>query len=159
MRPCVAGLAAVCVFGFAAGAAAQSPTDRALDAQIAKCKAVEQRKVAEGNAELKAGTPEPEKMFPLMAEGRACWADYDRLQAAADRAASRRNSFVREERSDPPQYARQSGGYQPPPQAPARLPQTSFDPGYASKPPPTVVCAGRIMVLGPPDNPSACAGQ
>jgi hypothetical protein len=30
--------------------------------------------------------------------------------------------------------------------------------GYSQRPPPTVVCAGQVMVSGPPDNPSACAG-
>jgi hypothetical protein len=46
---------------------------------------------------------------------------------------------------------------QPPP-LPAVPPSVTFDPGYSRKPPPTVVCAGQVMISGPPDQASNCAG-
>ena len=149
------GLIALCAWILAPRVHAQSRMDQALDAQFAKCRSIQDQKMAEGNAELRAGSPDYGKMAPLMAAERACWADYNELQAGADVAAPQ-GRYVAPEWS--PTYPSASANLQTPPM-PASPPEQPFDPGYARRPTPTVLCAGNVMVSGPPDSPDACVNR
>ena len=150
------GFVAVCFLSAAPYVHAQSRMDQALDAQSAKCRVAGDRSLAEAIVQVRAGIAEPEKMIPLMAAERACWADYNELQARADNRTASRRQYVQPEWS--PSYPTPSANLQAPAPPTHLSPLQSFDPGYAKRPSQTVVCAGTVMISGPPDQPNACAG-
>jgi len=142
------------VWATATSVTAQTAMDRRLDAKLDECSAIQKRVFAAGDEARAKNDTSLSEYLPLQAAWRACMAEYNRMQAVADGEPPPRESGYQE-----PQFSSgpEPTHYQPPP-APQEPPaQAPFDPGYTRQPAAPVVCAGQVVVMGPPDQPDACA--
>jgi hypothetical protein len=81
----------------------------------------------------------------------------ERRRASLKALADSLNAAAASSQSAADGYGRAAQSIEPPPTLPAP-PPVSYEHGYSQKPPPNIVCAGQVMISGPPDQASQCAG-
>jgi hypothetical protein len=165
-------LAAICAAATCLAACAHTDPQVAT-AQAERTKLLEQCGAADRRYMALEREPEADSL-PALNASRRCWAQYNAWSGVVyqhrerpDRQTAQRvqglqavgqglqgaGQALEESRTRFPDPA----SMQPPTMLPPP-PAVTFDPGYERRPTPTVTCVGQVMVSGPPDQASACAG-